>query len=64
MLNTVANLTVPPFSFIAQGLGVQAMCSASTLLGFLTVAWPTAEFAGTCSACEEQVPECPPPQIW
>jgi len=30
----------------AYGLGVQAMCGASALVGFFTVAWPTAEFAG------------------
>jgi hypothetical protein len=30
----------------AYGLGVQAMCGASALVGFFTVAWPTAEFSG------------------
>ena len=30
----------------AYGLGVQAMCGASALVGFFTVGWPTAEFAG------------------
>jgi acetyl-CoA carboxylase carboxyltransferase component len=30
----------------AYGLGVQAMCGASSMVGFFTVAWPTAEFAG------------------
>lgn len=49
MFNVGANLTVPLFSVIvrkAYGLGMQAMCGASTLVGFFTVAWPTAEFAG------------------
>jgi acetyl/propionyl-CoA carboxylase alpha subunit/acetyl-CoA carboxylase carboxyltransferase component len=49
MFNAGANLTVPLFGVIvrkAYGLGVQAMCGASTLVGFFTVAWPTAEFAG------------------
>ena len=30
----------------AYGLGVQAMLGAGSLVGFFTVAWPTAEFAG------------------
>jgi acetyl-CoA carboxylase carboxyltransferase component len=30
----------------AYGLGVQAMCGASSGMPFFTVAWPTAEFAG------------------
>ncbi|MEM7187971.1 MAG: carboxyl transferase domain-containing protein [Pseudomonadota bacterium] len=49
MFNAGANMTVPLFSIIvrkAYGLGVQAMCGASALVGFCTVAWPTAEFAG------------------
>ncbi len=49
MFNTGANLTTPLFGVIvrkAYGLGVQAMCGASALVGFMTVAWPTAEFAG------------------
>ena len=49
MFNTGANLTTPMFCVIvrkAYGLGVQAMCGASALVGFFTVAWPTAEFAG------------------
>jgi acetyl-CoA carboxylase carboxyltransferase component len=49
MFNTGANLTVPLFGVIvrkAYGLGVQAMCGASSQVGFFTVAWPTAEFAG------------------
>ena len=49
MFNTGANLTVPLFGVVirkAYGLGVQAMCGASALVGFFTVAWPTAEFAG------------------
>jgi acetyl/propionyl-CoA carboxylase alpha subunit len=49
MFNTGANLSVPIFGVIvrkAYGLGVQAMCGASSLLPIFTVAWPTAEFAG------------------
>lgn len=30
----------------AYGLGVQAMCGASSFMGFFSVAWPTAELAG------------------
>ena len=49
MFNTGANITTPLFGVVvrkAYGLGVQAMCGASALVGFFTVAWPTAEFAG------------------
>lgn len=49
MFNTGANLTVPVFGVIlrkAYGLGVQAMCGASSMVPFFSVAWPTAEFAG------------------
>ena len=49
LFNTGANLTTPLLGVIvrkAYGLGVQAMCGASALVGFMTVAWPTAEFAG------------------
>ena len=49
MFNTGANLTTPMFGVVvrkAYGLGVQAMCGASSLVPFFTVAWPTAEFAG------------------
>lgn len=49
MFNAGANLTVPLLGVVvrkAYGLGVQAMCGASALVGFFTVAWPTAEFAG------------------
>ena len=49
MFNTGANLTTPLFGVIvrkAYGLGVLAMCGACSLLGFFTVAWPTAEFSG------------------
>ena len=49
MFNAGANLTTPLFGVVvrkAYGLGVQAMCGASSLVGFFTVAWPTAEFAG------------------
>ena len=49
MFNTGANLSVPMFGIVIRksyGLGVQAMCGASSLVPFFTVAWPTAEFAG------------------
>ena len=49
MFNAGANLSTPMFGVVvrkAYGLGVQAMCGASSLVGFFTVAWPTAEFAG------------------
>jgi len=47
--NAGANMTSPLFSVIvrkAYGLGVQAMCGASSFVGFFSVGWPTAEFAG------------------
>ncbi len=49
MFNAGANLTTPLFGVVvrkAYGLGVQAMCGASARVGFFTVGWPTAEFAG------------------
>jgi acetyl/propionyl-CoA carboxylase alpha subunit/acetyl-CoA carboxylase carboxyltransferase component len=49
MFNAGANMSTPLFGVIvrkAYGLGVQAMCGASALVGFFTVAWPTAEFSG------------------
>jgi acetyl-CoA carboxylase carboxyltransferase component len=49
MFNIGANLSVPMFGLIirkAYGLGVQAMCGASSMVPFFCVAWPTAEFAG------------------
>ncbi|MDF2233359.1 carboxyl transferase domain-containing protein [Albimonas sp. CAU 1670] len=49
LFNVGANMTTPLFTIIvrkAYGLGAQAMCGAGTLVGFMTVAWPTAEFAG------------------
>ena len=49
MFNAGANITTPMFLTVvrkAYGLGVQAMCGASAFMGFFTVAWPTAEFAG------------------
>ena len=49
MFNVGANMTTPLFGVVVRksyGLGVQAMCGASALVGFMTVAWPTAEFAG------------------
>ncbi|MBI4766209.1 MAG: ATP-grasp domain-containing protein [Deltaproteobacteria bacterium] len=47
--NAGANMTSPLFSVVvrkAYGLGVQAMCGASSFVGFFSIAWPTAEFAG------------------
>jgi acetyl-CoA carboxylase carboxyltransferase component len=47
--NAGANLTVPFFCVVVRkgyGLGAQAMTGTSTRVGFMTVAWPTAEFAG------------------
>jgi len=49
MFNVGANLTVPLFGVVvrkAYGLGVLAMCGASSSVGLFTVGWPTAEFAG------------------
>ena len=49
MFNTGANMTAPLFGVVvrkAYGLGVQSMCGASSLFGFFTIAWPTAEFSG------------------
>ncbi len=49
MFNTGANLSVPMFGVIVRksyGLGVQAMCGASSMVPMFCVAWPTAEFAG------------------
>lgn len=49
LFNAGANLTTPLFAVAvrkAYGLGVQAMCGAGALVGFFTVAWPTAEFSG------------------
>lgn len=49
MFNAGANLTTPLFGVVvrkAYGLGVQAMCGASSRVGVFTIAWPTAEFAG------------------
>ncbi len=49
LFNTGANLTTPFFVVAvrkAYGLGGQAMCGAGALVGFFSVAWPTAEFAG------------------
>jgi len=49
MFVTGANMTAPMFSVVvrrAYGLGVKAMCGGSSMEPFLTVAWPTAEFAG------------------
>ena len=49
MFNAGANITTPMFVTVvrkAYGLGAQAMCGASSFMGFFSVAWPTAEFAG------------------
>ena len=49
MFNAGANMTAPLFNVVvrkAYGLGVQAMCGASSQMGLVSVAWPTAEFAG------------------
>jgi len=49
LFNTGANMTAPFFGVVvrkAYGLGVQAMLGAGSLVGFFTIAWPTAEFAG------------------
>ena len=49
MFNVGANITTAMFGVVvrkAYGLGVQAMCGASSGMPFFTVAWPTAEFAG------------------
>ena len=49
MFNIGANMTTALFGVVvrkAYGLGVQAMCGGSALVGFFMVAWPTAEFAG------------------
>ena len=49
MFNVGANITTAMFGVVvrkAYGLGVQAMCGASSGVPFFTVAWPTAEFAG------------------
>jgi acetyl-CoA carboxylase carboxyltransferase component len=49
LFNVGANMTAPFFSVVIRksyGLGAQAMFGAGSLVGFFTVAWPTAEFAG------------------
>ena len=49
LFNTGANITVPRFMVIvrkAYGLGAQSMVGGSAMVPFMTVAWPTAEFAG------------------
>ena len=49
MFNVGANVTTALFGVVvrkAYGLGVQAMCGASSGMPYFTVAWPTAEFAG------------------
>ena len=49
LFNIGANLTTPMFGVMvrkAYGLGVQAMCGGASSVPLLTIAWPTAEFAG------------------
>ena len=49
LFNVGANMTTPLFTVVVRksyGLGAQAMCGGSALASFMTVAWPTAEFAG------------------
>ena len=49
LFNTGANISVPMFGVVvrkAYGMGVLAMCGASSVTPLFTVAWPTAEFAG------------------
>jgi acetyl-CoA carboxylase carboxyltransferase component len=49
LFNAGANLTAPFLAVVvrkAYGLGAQAMLGAGALVGFFSVAWPTAEFAG------------------
>ena len=49
MFNVGANITTAMFGVVvrkAYGLGVQAMCGASSGIPYFTVAWPTAEFSG------------------
>ena len=48
LFNVGANLTVPLFGVVvrkAYGLGIQAMHGGGSMVGFFSVAWPTAEFA-------------------
>ena len=48
LFNIGANLTVPLFGVVvrkAYGLGIQAMHGGGSMVGFFSVAWPTAEFA-------------------
>jgi acetyl-CoA carboxylase carboxyltransferase component len=49
LFNVGANMTSPLFTVVvrkAYGLGAQAMLGAGSLVGFFSVAWPTAEFSG------------------
>lgn len=49
LFNVGANMTAPLFNVVvrkAYGLGAQAMLGAGALVGFFSLAWPTAEFAG------------------
>ena len=49
LFNIGANCTMPMFGIMvrkAYGLGVQAMIGGASSVPYLTVAWPTAEFAG------------------
>jgi len=49
MFNTGANISVPRFMVVvrkAYGLGAQSMIGGSSMVPFMSLAWPTAEFAG------------------
>jgi len=49
LFNVGANMTAPLFTVVvrkAYGLGAQAILGAGSLVGFFSIAWPTAEFAG------------------
>jgi len=48
MFNTGANIGVPMFFVVvrkAYGLGAQSMCGGGSMVPFITMAWPTGEFA-------------------
>jgi len=49
MFNTGANISVPMFLVVvrkAYGLGAQSMIGGGSMVAFMSLAWPTAEFAG------------------
>jgi len=56
MFNAGANMSVPMFLVVvrkAYGLGAQSMIGGGSMVAFMSLAWPTAEFAGM--AIEGQV---------